>query len=132
MASPSIDDGTTDTPFLNFSRQPLPAGEQLKSITRAGVDGHAFRKIGSQSRPFQMLSVVDVDTLANVEIEVDLYKAYVGKLVTITDDLDNERENVVVLDVEIVQAVAVATFVGGINAPSAAMVTARWLLQMTT
>ena len=125
---PTIADGVTTLTFIRLSRPAMPIGERVKDITRPNVDGHAFRKIGKRAPPSEFVSLVDVATLAGVQTVMQSYAAMQGAVVTVTDDLANVWADAVVLAVEVTEAAAVAGAVGGLNAPSVAIVRARWTI----
>jgi len=99
--------------FISLRGALQPFGERLEEITRAGVDGVAFRKLGKRSQPYQMMSVVDVADAAAASAEIEACKALQGTLQTVTEDNSNATEEVAVLLVEVSAVQPIATPSGG-------------------
>lgn len=102
-------------------------GEQLQDITRPGVDGIAYRKVGKRGRPFTMESVVDVANAAAVTTAIANYKALQGTLVTVVENNGQTWTNVAVLNVRPAEPQKVLTATTG----SDYLLRATWTLQMT-
>jgi len=100
--------------FIGLRGAVQPFGERLEEITRAGVDGVAFRKMGKRSRPYQLVSVVDVADASAAEAEVAACKALQGTLQTVTEDNSNATEEVAVLLVDVAAVQPIATPSGGV------------------
>jgi len=129
MASPSIGGNN----MLDLTGAVVPAtGQTVEDITRAGVDGTAYRQIGKRGPPFTMTSLVDVQTTAAAATLDGTYKALQGTLVTVVDCVGNSWSNVAVLDVSPIriQAVTCAT-AGKSGANPGCLVSATWTLQCT-
>ena len=106
-------------------------GETLELITRPAEDGVAFRKMGKHSRPFRLVTFADVDTGGTpVKTKIAAYKALVGTLVTITDDLGEAHTNIMIRDVRPVSARNVVGTVGGLTAGDY-LIVCQWLCQAT-
>jgi len=114
--------------MLAIQGKPYTRQEEIEHLTRLGLDGDFYRRLGKHSKPFPLVSIVDVGshTLGRVA-----YNAYIalkdGDPVPVV--LNSVAwGNYVVIDVEIAELRAVHNFVGGINSPSEAMLTCRWTL----
>lgn len=104
-------------------------GEKLQDITRPGVDGVAYRKVGKRASRTQLTTIVDLAS-GNVETEIDEYKALEGTLVTIVDEAGITWSNVAVLMVRPLPIRRVASSVGGINGGTR-ILTCQWVVQAT-
>ena len=89
-------------------------GERLENITRAHVDGVAFRKVGKRGAPFAMTSLVDCASASAAKSTFGTYKALEGTLTTVVDDAGNSWSNVAVLNVRRNSIRQVYTPVGGV------------------
>lgn len=108
------------------------SGEQLEEITRPGVDGVAYRRIGRRGVPFRMQSLADVANAANAHSLILNYKALQGGLVTLVDETGQSWFNVMVLRVQCSQPKYVTGMSGGLTGGQTGyLVSADWLLQMT-
>ena len=110
MANPSI--GGHSFIFLRGAID-LATGTRTQDITRANVDGVAFRQIGKRSDDFDVISEGDVDVVSTA---VNAYKALEGTLVTVVDDAGVSETNVAVRRVVKLSAEYRANVVGGITA----------------
>ena len=109
-------------------------GQTLEEITRAGVDGHAFRRLGLRADPFQIDTVVDLEDAEAAEDEYAAYKALQGTLVSLVEPDATEHADLAVLRVTIVSRQAIATSVGGVNldaGDAGTLLRCRWTLQAT-
>ena len=106
------------------------SGEMLQNITRPGVDGTAYRKVGKRGAPFQITTVVDLGSDAAVKAAVSTYKGLQGTLVTLVTENSGTYTNVAVLAVREVGTRMVLTPVGGVSGGSH-LLTCQWVLQMT-
>lgn len=122
---PSI--GAKSFTFLDGQVNPL--GERLQEITRPGVDGYAYRKIGKKAEPYTMSSVTEVTSLSAEETTVDGYKDIVGTLVTVEDERGNSHENQTVLAVQHVGTQPITSPSGGSYTNSVALIYCQWTLQ---
>ena len=107
------------------------AGENLEEITRPNVDGIAYRKIGKRALPFQMISVVDVDSASAAQSLLLNYKAMQGALQTIEDDTGEEWPYTAILQVEHISTKKIKSAVGGISTNKEYLLTCRWSMQAT-
>lgn len=107
---------------------PLAAAMEVEIITRAQVDGEAYRQLGKRGDVVTLVSVVDTnipDTL------IDVYRGYKGTLQTVvlSDGASQKTvNNVMVLNVKRSRAKKVLTPVGGVSGGSW-ILTAEWTLQ---
>ena len=107
-------------------------GEQVEEITRAGVDGVAFRKIGKRGQPFRLQATVDVLSNLSAQSLVNACKSLQGALVDISDDTGAGWYDYVVLQVRHVQTKRVMRAVGGLTSGAGAyLVTVDFWLQAT-
>ena len=107
-------------------------GETLNVITRANVNGVAFRKIGKRANPFVMTGTVDSLTEASAKLLVYDYKELQGTLVTVKDERGRSWTNVVVLGVRTGSIKPIKTAVGQLSGPNPTqLLTTQWTLQHT-
>ena len=131
MATIFDGDSTTLT-FIGLHGEINVLGERLVNITRAGLDGHSFRKVGKTAEPFTLRGVVDLDTGADrVKATMVIYKTFTGKLCTITDDLAEAHTNMMCLGVRLIRSVKPAAAVGGVSTSKAYLVTVDFRFQAT-
>jgi len=103
-------------------------GEGIEDITRPGIDGHSYKKIGTRAPVVTLETLVDVSSAGNAEGHIDACVALKGSLVTVKYTDGSNDEHVAVLDVEPVRVKQVKTPVGGVNGGSW-LVTMRWQMQ---
>ena len=133
MPNPQITNNVITVEFLAITRGVINlSGVVLSEITQPGVDGHAYMDVGIRGKPFEIVTVVDLDSAAVMAAEKVLYAALQGALTTITDEIRNVWNNILVLDVEPIREMVLFTPVGGISNNAADMLVARWLLQNTS
>ena len=119
--------------FVSLKGNVNPAkGEQLEVITRANVDGVAFRKTGKRAESFEMQSLVDgLSSTETALTLLDSYKAMQGTLVTLTLEDGSIYNNVMVLRVTEIERLPIKSSVGGIVPGSDYLLRCSWTLQMT-
>jgi hypothetical protein len=105
-------------------------GENVQDITRAGVDGRAYRKTGKRAPPAQVTTVVDLGGSAAVKAALAAYKALQGTLVTVVTESSGTYTNVMVKSVREVDTKRVMSAVGGTTAGTR-LLACQWVLQMT-
>jgi len=129
MTTPLI--GTFD--FITLDGAVIPAtGEQLQDITRQGVDGVAFRKVGKGSKSFTLKSMRDVATAAAAKTLTLEYKAAQATVVTVLDATGQSWTNLVVESVQVDAPKFVVSKSGGLDAGSSGyLVGATWVLRAT-
>lgn len=106
--------------------------KQTSIVQRPGVPGTGVIDLASRGDPFQMETVVDVDSLALAETLRSNYEASIvaDKYILTRADIDYEEEHgvrYVVLDVPNVSISPLATAVGGTTAGNH-LVRAVWIL----
>lgn len=109
----------------------LGSGENLEAITRANVDGVAYRKTGKRGEPFEMISAVDLTSYSSAATTYENYKALQGTLQTLTIEGGTIYTNMAILNVVEVARQPIITSSGGQNANSTVLLECRWLLQST-
>ena len=120
--------------FIRMGGEINPLGQTVQRITRAQVDGVAFRKMGKRARPSRLLTMQDIAAGAGaVQTRLALYKTYIGLLATIVDDLGDSTTNVMVINVlPVISAKLTGAVAGGTLAGSGAwLLTAEWIVQLT-
>jgi len=100
MAAPSI---TTDAPVTHtftFLSGPivLANGEVVEDITRANVDGVAYKKRGKKGIIFTKRAINDFESVTDAWTAHKNYTALKGELVTLIDDYSYSWANIMVLD----------------------------------
>jgi len=105
-------------------------GERLQDITRAGVDGVAYRKVGKGAGRTQITTLVDLGSSSAVNSEIEAYKALQGTLVTIVTENGGSYTNVAVLNVTSLPVQKTISAVGGVNGGTH-LLRCQWVVQMT-
>ena len=121
---PSIGDKT----FTILNGQIQEFAESVEDITRPGVNGVGFRKIGQRSDPFTMESWVDVASAAAAESLYTDYLAIVGTVIDIETQQGETRENFIVIECVRVLQKQTPRIVGGSN-NTGVVLACRWTLQ---
>lgn len=107
-------------------------GQQLQELTRPGVDGVAYRRIGRRGVPFQLKSTRDVATIVDAYNLVHFYKELQGEIIDMRDEREVEWFNVVVLRCEVKRPRFVSGMAGGLSSSTSGyLVEVTWLLQMS-
>ena len=96
----SIDDGDNIETYLTMQRKVNRPHERIEEITRPFVDGIALRRMGVRGQPFYFNLIVPVDNTEDLVDKITATKAFVGKIVTVTDDLGIEIENLAITSVQ--------------------------------
>lgn len=109
---------------------PTPEAERIVDITRPGVDGAAYKKIGKRADRFEMMTMSGSNSAANAWGLVETYRNLVGTLVTLVDDHDVTWNNVAVHRIANPRVRKVATPAGGTTGMTHA-VFVRWEMQLT-
>lgn len=130
---PSITVGSDTYTFIRLGVV-QPPGEAVEEITRPGIDGVAFRKMGIRCAPFEMQSFEGCADRANAARQILLYSNLRGKLCDLVDDMGQSYPAVMVTNVEVVRqrglVAAVSMQAGGPQMPTTLLVV-RWSLQST-
>lgn len=124
--------GVGDYDFISFKGGIGPTGQNLEEITRPNVDGIAYRKTGKRALPFQMISIVDVESAQDAQDTLLDYKELQGTLQTIEDDTGKTWEDVAILQVEHISTRKIESAVGGISSNKEYLLTCRWSMQITS
>ena len=105
--------------------------QALADITRPGIDGQAYAKVGKRGEPTVNVSCVDIDTAANAKTRVAAYEALCESLQTVKDGRGNSWPFVRVKLIEtFIQAIGTSS--GGLaGATPAVLLWATWELQRT-
>lgn len=128
MTTPSI--GSYN--FLSMIGPALgPPAETLEDISRLGLDGHAYRKVGKRSEPVQVQTLIDVADAAAAKTLTENYLGIQGTLVTVTDAHGNAEEHVCVLRVGDFRVSEFKTGVGMTSDANTLLVRALWTLQVS-
>jgi len=106
-------------------------GEQVEEITRPGVDGVAFRRIGKRGIPFRMQSVTDVSSSYNAQNHINACKALQGTVIDIEDATGRTWSNYIVLRAQPTNTQKVTGASGGLTSSPAYLITIAWTLQAT-
>lgn len=130
MALPVYSIGTHR--FVEIVGDPDVLKEQIEIIQRPGVDGTLLRKMGKQGVPFQFLSRVDCQDLADGRDRLQAYAELIGgpavAMVWSDRNLNIESAMVSVLDVQPRLLKKIGPASGGLNPPSDAWLEAIWTL----
>jgi len=107
-----------------------PLAPVLETITRPGVDGVAFRDIGTRSRPQRIVTLADFDTAAAARTAMAAYHALRGTIATVVDETGVSWP-VAVLDVETPELRTYGACAGGLGSAASGRtgLAAVWLLQ---
>lgn len=116
--------------FLTLQGSVEVEQQGLERFARGSIDGYGYKKLGQRNQPFELVSFVDCASLLDAQ---SLYSVYLTKQATgfwplIKDGL--AWGNYVVERVTIMPngMRAQANCAGGINPPSLALLSCRWLL----
>ena len=83
--------------FLSLKGNPADLGEELEQITRPGIDGVVLRKLGKKPVPQLLRGIVDSSSPANATTAEASVLGLPGTLVTWTNEIDEDKDNVVVI-----------------------------------
>lgn len=116
--------------FLTLRGDVAERQEDLEAFSRGGVDGWGFRRLGKRGEPFELVSFVDMPSLEDAQAA---YEDYLTRTATnpvplIKDGLSWGTYMVKRVTLMPSGIRAVASFAGGINAPSLALLSCRWIL----
>ena len=117
--------------FLKLTGPVNPSAEVVEPVRRFRVDGIAFRKTGKTTKPFSVVTLVDVNDKDNVDDRIVAYKALVSTLVSVRDEMGKTHTNIMVLSVEPRQHYAVENMIGGTESTPEAMLECVWTMQAT-
>lgn len=120
-----------DFAFITLKGQVQPFGLAVEDITRAGVDGVAYREMALRAPPFELIGIRDHDDFDAAAGFVQDISALQGRLVTIVDDYSREFPNVLMLSAVRLDLRPILSAVGGIRPNPKAMLTMRFVMQLT-
>lgn len=103
------------------------AGVKLRDITREGIAGKAFRVVGLHAYPQVVASTTLVNSAVTIKTTMSAYAALMGGLVTVVDDFGDSRSNILVHDVQQVEAFGILTPVPATGANK--VLQCYWLLE---
>lgn len=116
--------------FVELIRMPALPGQQVEVIQRPGVLGTALRRLGRRGEPFEVVSRVDTESIADGHTKFYEYSLLRGRspVEVIWDDVHLLTHDTLfgVLSVQILRLKAISTAVGGLNSPSAAWLECLW------
>ena len=119
--------------FLELEGTPIPPQEALRLVTRPGVDGTGFSRIGRRGPEFTLTSKVDVGSNYLAQLLMSYYTVLVGQSTSlIKDNIDSIAHGYVVAVLGVRPRAChalVTTCGGGLNWPSYAWLEAIWRLR---
>ncbi len=117
-------------PMITMTGSPRLLEERLRNITRPGVDGSAFKKLGKRADWFEVRTMSGAASAAAAKTLIQGYRDLVGTLVVLVDDHDITWNNVVVLRIAQARITKIRTPAGG-TAGMTHAVFVTWELQLT-
>ena len=117
-------------PMIAMRGTPLLLAERLRDISRPGVDGSAFKKLGKRADWFELRTTSGAASAAAAKTLIETYRNLVGTLVVLVDDHNITWNNVVVLRIAEAAIRRVRTPAGGTGSMTHA-VFVIWQLQLT-
>lgn len=126
ILNPSVGSITT----LTMQGRVSTLQQSMEEISRRGVDGVAFVKVGKRAPASVVTTETDVANSSAIASHVNACVALVGTLVTVTQPDGTTVPNVLILGVEFVTSKYFSRPVGGVAAGNY-IVTMRWHLQAT-
>lgn len=115
--------------FVSMDPRPVLPQHQVALESKAGVAGHGAFLTGIRSRPQTVTTVRDVASWAAALTLCGTYEAAVGSVLAITYGGTATGMTALILGVE-TQPEAVVCGVGGLGGSAAAIVTAKWLIEV--
>ena len=127
----SITSGATVYPSISLKGDiPALAGVAVEEKSRPGVDGHEFRQFARRHEPFELVYLVDCDSLAAAHTRYAALAALRGSLVTVTDDKGVTAAGVMLLDVVGKQIRPTVAAAGGVSTLKKALLAVTLRLQL--
>ncbi len=117
------------TNLISLRMTPDRPGTQVETIVRPGVDGVAFRDLGSRGEPFDALAVVDCDDAAAATAVTETLKALQGHLVDAEDDHGETYTDLMLLQVRILARKAIKSAAGGVSETKGVLMRVGFRLQ---
>ncbi len=102
-----------------------PLSPRIADITRAGVDGHAFRADPYKSTPIQWTTTAWYPSYLQANAAIDLYASMKGSVVNVIDDMAKVSQ-CMIRDVKVIKK---QNLLYSLPYGSFAMVRAVWTLQ---
>lgn len=121
--------------FFRMTGAVEPARTRVEILERAGVDGEAYRDLGSGAPDSVLRTETLVSSLAAAKTAIDSYAGYIGTTQTVTDDLGNTRTSVMILDVRLAdqrQLFYAQCTKSGMPAAPVAMLLCDWIVRADT
>jgi hypothetical protein len=115
--------------FISMEPRPVLPQHQVALESKAGVAGHGAFLTGVRSRPHTVTTVRDVASWAAALTLCGTYEAAVGSVLAITYGGVATGAYALILSVEC-QPEKVVAGVGGIGGTAAAIVTAKWQIEV--
>jgi len=123
--------------FLNLLGAPQLGQEKLERWERAGIDGPGYRKIGKRGIPFQLTSIIDVETIGDGLEGYQVYLTAAGHnpCRLIKDGEDWGVFKVIGVQLASLSAIGVGSMIGGLGATaeppyvSGALLACHWALE---
>ncbi len=117
-------------PMITMTGTPRLLEERLRDITRPGVDGSAFKKLGKRAEWFEIRTMSGAASAAAANTLIEGYRDLVGTLVVLVDDHNITWNNVVVLRITQAAIRKISTPAGG-TADMTHAVFVTWQLQLS-
>ena len=114
--------------FISMDPPPTAAVQQIVLESKAGVNGHGAFLTGSRQAPQQVTTVRDFTSFALAVAAKAVYESAVGSVLAVVYG-GVGIGNALILGVDC-QCQALVGAVGGLSGSPAAVVTARWTLEM--
>jgi hypothetical protein len=117
-------------PFISLSGEVQSLVPLAEDISRPGVNGTAVRQLGKQGKRFEMIGIVDCDSLsAAIDLSVELQGLQGGVYGPLLDAYGATSETVIVWDVQRLRITPIIVATGGLSSAKAAMLTMRFVFQ---
>lgn len=117
--------------FVTLKGHWKPLAEVLEEITRPGQHGQAYRRTGRRADPYEMIGIVDCNSMVAARLLYVELTSLQGELVDLVDDYGTPVSNVAVLKVERVSQRPILAAVGGVSASKQAILVVRFVMQLT-
>ena len=111
---PIINPAVGSITFITMDGIPPSRGEEMKDITRPGVNGIGMKKDGTRGRRYTLRCLRDEASAATAKTTVDNALAQKSTLVTVRDALNESRTIQLVHDVRPIMHKKGVTAIGGL------------------